>query len=100
MEIIFKQQGNGTKSWIVDGQLTYDSPTNKLHNDMLQAILTEHDYLHIGEVAMWINDADYGAEAQSIIDWWITTCKLVAEYVSLHPNEEDCITFINTLPNF
>lgn len=98
MEITFKQQGDGRKSWIVDGELIYESPTNKIHNELLQEILTEHDYLHIGEVAMWVNDADYGAEAQSIIDWWITTCKLVADYVALNPNEETAEEFINTLP--
>jgi len=96
--ITYKQQGNGTKSWIVNGQLTYDSPTNTMHNALLDAILTEHDYLHIGEVAMWVNDADYGAEAQSIINWWITTCKLVDNYVALNPNEESASQFLLTLP--
>ena len=98
MNITFKLQGNGVKSWYVDGKLTYESPTNKKHNEMLQTILTEHDYLNIGELSMWVNDADYGAEAQSIIDWWITTCKLVAEYVNLNPNEETVEEFIKTLP--
>ena len=36
----------------------------------------------------------------SIIDWWITTCKLVSDYVSLHPNEETAVEFINSLPEF
>jgi hypothetical protein len=49
---------------------------------------------------MWVNDVDYGAEAQSIIDWWITTCKLVANYVALNPNEETAVEFLETLPTF
>jgi hypothetical protein len=98
MTITFKQQGNGVKSWIVDGQLTYDSPTNTYHNNMLQGYLDELNYLSIGEVVMWVNDTKYGAEAQSIINWWIPTCKLVAEYVDLHPNEETAEEFILTIP--
>ena len=98
MATVFKLQGDGRKSWVIDGtSIILESPTNKKHNEMLQTILTEHDYLNIGEVSMWVNDADYGVEAQSIIDWWITTCKLVAEYVNLNPNEETTDEFINTL---
>jgi hypothetical protein len=100
MTIIFKQQGDGRKSWIVDGELTYDSPTNKYHNEMMQEILTDKNYLSIGEVSMWINDVEFGAEAQSIIDWWITTCKLVAKYVDLNPNEETAVEFLATLPTY
>lgn len=98
MTITFKQQGDGRKSWYIDTELTYESPTNKIHNEMMQAILSEHDYLHIGEVSMWVNDVDYGAEAQSIINWWIITCKLVADYVALNPNEETAVEFLETLP--
>lgn len=97
--ITFKQQGDGSKSWYINGELTYESPTNKIHNEMLQTILTERDYLNIGEVSMWVNDVDYGTEAQGIINWWIATCKLVANYVSLHPNEETAEEFINTIPS-
>ena len=100
MTIKFKQQGDGRKSWIVDGELTYDSPTNKYHNDMMQEILTDKNYLSIGEVSMWVNDVEFGAEAQSIIDWWITTCKLVANYVALNPNEETAVEFLATLPTY
>ena len=100
MNIKFKQQGDGRKSWYIDTELTYDSPTNKIHNEMMQEILTDNNYLSIGEVSMWVNDADYGQEAQSIIDWWITTCKLVAKYVALNPNEETAVEFLATLPTF
>ena len=100
MTITFKQQGNGAKSWYINGELTYESPTNKIHNEQLETILKDNDYLSIGEVSMWVNDADYGAEAQSIIDWWTTTCKLVADYVALNPNEETAEEFLATLPTF
>jgi hypothetical protein len=101
MTITFKQQGDGRKSWIVDQtELIYDSPTNKYHNEMMQEILTDNNYLSIGEVSMWVNDAEFGAEAQSIIDWWITTCKLVAKYVALNPNEETAAQFLATLPTY
>ncbi len=63
-------------------------------------ILKDNDYLSIGEVSMWVNDVEYGAEAQSIIDWWITTCKLVANYVALNPNEETAAQFLETLPTY
>jgi hypothetical protein len=98
MTITFKQQGNGTKSWYIDGVLTYESPVNKYHNEMLQGYLKDLNYLSIGEVSMWVNDADYGKEAQALINWWTTTCKLVADYVDLHPNEETAEEFILTIP--
>ena len=98
MDIRFKQQGNGTKSWYIDGELTYESPTNTYHNNMLQTYLDGYNYLSIGEVVMWVNDKQYGAEAQAIINWWISTCKLVADYVDLHPNEESAAEFITTIP--
>jgi hypothetical protein len=101
MTITFKQQGDGRKSWIVDQkEIVYESPTNKIHNEQLQTILKDNDYLSIGEVSMWVNDVDFGAEAQSIIDWWTTTCKLVKKYVDLNPNEEDCVQFLATLPTY
>ena len=101
MTVTFKQQGDGRKSWIIDGnEIITESPTNKYHNEMMQTILKDNNYLSIGEVSMWVNDAEYGAEAQSIIDWWITTCKLVANYVALNPNEEDCVQFLSTLPTY
>ena len=101
MTITFKQQGDGRKSWIIDGnEIITESPTNKYHNEMMQEILKDNDYLSIGEVSMWVNDVEYGAEAQSIIDWWITTCKLVANYVALNPNEETAAQFLETLPTY
>ena len=101
MTVTFKQQGDGRKSWIIDGtSIIEDSPTNKIHNEQFQQILKDNNYLSIGEVSMWVNDVDFGAEAQSIIDWWTTTCKLVSKYVDLNPNEEDCIQFLATLPTF
>jgi hypothetical protein len=101
MTVTFKQQGDGRKSWIIDQtEIVYESPTNKIHNEQLQQILKDNNYLSIGEVSMWVNDVDFGAEAQSIIDWWTTTCKLVSKYVDLNPNEEDCVQFLATLPTF
>lgn len=107
-EITYKLQGNGVNSWVitytengevVKKEMLYESPTNKMHNELLQAILAEHDYLSIGEVSMWVNNEDFGVEAQSIIDWWISTCKLVADYVALNPQEETAVEFLETLPN-
>ena len=100
MIVTFKQQGDGRKSWYIDTELTYESPTNKIHNEQFQQILKDNNYLSIGEVSMWVNDVDFGAEAQSIIDWWTTTCKLVSNYIDLNPNEEDCVQFLATLPTF
>ncbi len=100
MTIQFKQQGDGRKSWIIDSsEIVYESPTNKAHNDMLCEILKEKNYLSIGEVSMWVNDDEYGQEAQSIIDWWVTTCKLVEDYIAANPNEETAQEFITTIPN-
>lgn len=102
METIrFKQQGDGRKSWVIDEkEIVLESPTNTAHNAMLKEILAEHDYLSIGELSLWLNDEDFGAEATAILNWWISTCKLVAAYVEANPNEENAIDFINTIPKF
>jgi len=98
MEITFKQQGNGIKSWIVDGQLTYDSPINTYHNKMLETYLNDLGYLHMGELALWFDDNKYGKESKDIRKWWIDTCKLVEDYLILDPNEINAAEFITTIP--
>lgn len=98
MNITFKQQGDGCKSWIVDDELTYESPTNKIHNQIFKDILKEYNYLNIAELLLWLNDTQYGNEALSIINWWKSTCLLVEEYVSSNPNEETAVEFLNNLP--
>ena len=99
MTIRFKQQQDGRKSWVInEKEITYESPTSKLHDDKLYAILTQYNYINIGEVSMWLNDEVYGAEAQSIIDWWTLTCKLVAAYVESNPNEQTAAQFLESLP--
>lgn len=100
MEIRFKLQGDGRKSWIIDGDLTYDSPVNKIHNQMLEKALKKHDYMSLGEVLVWVNDEDFGDEATALLDWWRSTCKMIDEYQKTKPNEENVVAFLETLPKF
>lgn len=101
MTIRFKQQGDGRKSWVIDEkEIIYESPINKIHNEMLEKALKKHDYMSLGEVLLWVGDEDFGDEATALIDWWRTTCKMVIEYQKSKPNEENVVAFLETLPKF
>ena len=48
----------------------YSIEINDYHNQMLDDVLKKYNYLSLGEVSLWLNDSNYGTEAQSIIDWY------------------------------
>jgi hypothetical protein len=87
----YKLQGNGVDSWIVtdtngEKSMSYISPiemykkeVNDFHNTLLENVLKQHNYISIGEVALWLQ-TDYNDEAHSIINWW----KLSSEQVIAH----------------
>ena len=101
MNIRFKLQGDGRKSWIIDDkEIVYESPINKIHNERLAEVLKRFDYESLAEVLIWVDDVDYGDEAKAILDWWKKTCKDIIAYTKLKPNEENVGAFIETLTIF
>lgn len=104
MTITYKVQGDGRNSWLIvdneDKYMMYTSPANHFHNEMMKQVLNDNNYLTIGEVALWVDDAVYGAEAKNIIAWWTSTCKMVESYVIANPKETDCVQFIATIPKY
>jgi hypothetical protein len=67
---------------------------------MMKKVLEDNNYLTIGEVALWVNDDTYGLEANNIIAWWTSTCKMVEDYVIANPEETDCVQSLATIPNY
>lgn len=61
---------------------SYCEEVNEAHNQLFKELYTERNYLNIGEISLWLNDKEYGTEAQELITWWKTTCKEVEEYLN------------------
>lgn len=80
----------------------YCDDVNSAHNDLFQQLYTERDYLTIGEIPIWQNDEDFGAESLALQLWWVNTCKIVSAYLETVTEEtaQPIETFINSLPKF
>lgn len=59
----------------------YKKEVNDYHNLLLEKVLADHNYVSLGEVALWVQ-TDYNDEANKIINWW----KLSSEQVIAHCN--------------
>lgn len=78
----------------------YKQQVNEAHNALFRSLYNQYNYLSIGELSLWVNDAQYGTEATMLRDWWIETCKLVSTYLE-SVTEETALPiedFIETLP--
>jgi hypothetical protein len=80
----------------------YKEAVNELHNTMFRGLYESLNYLSIGEIPIWANDVDYGAESEALQAYWIATCKLVAEHCEgiTEPTDLDPAEFIASLPKF
>lgn len=107
----YKKQGNGVDSWIVtdtNGEKTiiyispvelYKKEVNDYHNLMLEKVLKEHDYISIGEVALWL-ETDYSQEANSIINWWKQSSEQVISHLETIIDYGDSSEFCSTIIKF
>ena len=75
----------------------YAMEVNDLHNSLLDDVLKKYNYLSLGEVSLWLNDAELGAEAQNIIDWYISTYKEVEAHLLTVTEYQDPTIFISTI---
>lgn len=60
----------------------------------------EERYESVGEISLWLDDEDYSAEAQTLSNWWRTTCKQVIDYLK-DVTEETAVPinqYIESLP--
>jgi hypothetical protein len=108
---IYKKQANGVDSWIVtdtNGEKTiiyispidlYKKEVNDYHNLMLEKVLTDHNYISLGEVALWLQ-TDYNDEAHSIINWWKLSSEQVMAHLETITEYQDSLDFCLTITKF
>lgn len=80
----------------------YCAKVNEAHNLLFSQLYSERDYLTIGEIPLWEKDEEFAAESLALQQWWIDTCKIVANYLASVTEEtaQPIETFINSLPKF
>ncbi len=76
----------------------YAKEVNDLHTELLNDVLKKYNYLSLGEVSLWVNDAELGTEAQNIIDWYKSTYNEVALHLASVTEYQDPKIFISTIP--
>ena len=78
----------------------YATQINDAHNALFRELFTQRNYLSIGEISLWVDDAEFGAEARNMRTWWNTTCKIVADYLETVTEETalPVADFIANLP--
>ena len=80
----------------------YCQTVNDSHNALFRSLYQERNYLSIGEISLWVDDAEFGAEAKALRNWWNETCKVVSAYLDNVTEEtaQPVDEFIQTLPAF
>lgn len=76
----------------------YANEVNADHNALFQKLYEERNYITIGEIPIWENDAEFGDESLALQNWWIDTCKIVENYLSTVTEATIIDNFIDTLP--
>ena len=107
----YKLQNNGVDSWIVSEnnvptEIIYISPielykkeVNDYHNTLLENVLKQHNYISLGEVALWLQ-TDYNDEAHSIINWWKLSSEQVMAHLETITEYQDSLHFCLTITKF
>jgi hypothetical protein len=75
----------------------YAKEVNELHNLLLEDLLRRKNYLSLGEVALWVEDANYGEEAIQIINWFKSTYQLIVAHLETITEYKDPNIFINKI---
>lgn len=87
----------------------YCNELNEAHTQLFRNIYTERGYISYAEVESWANtqrvderSLEWKAEAQSIIDWYQSTCISLYDYMDIVTEEtaEPVEEFIAGLPSF
>ena len=75
---------------------------NEIHTQIFIDILISHNYISMGELLFFLFDplSEYYKEAKAILNWFVTTYKLITEYANTVTEETkiDPQEFISSLP--
>jgi hypothetical protein len=71
---------------------------NEIHNALFKQTLIDYNYIDIGELALWLDDLEFGTEAQQIMDWWKHTCILIKGYCDSVTEQTHNDNYVSTLP--
>jgi hypothetical protein len=77
----------------------YKKEVNDYHNSLLEKVLKDHNYVTLGEVALWVK-TDYNDEANKIINWWKLSSEQVIAHLETITNYEDSSIFCLTITKF
>ena len=77
----------------------YKKEVNEYHNSLLEKVLNDHNYVSLGEVALWLQ-TDYSEEAQSIIGWWKQSSEQVIAHLETITDYGDSSEFCSTIIKF
>jgi len=96
----FEQPKWDGKKWIESAPfdiVAYSKKVNELHNLLFEKMYKAKNYLTIGEISIWVTDAEFGAEAQSLMAWWRNSCKLVETHIENADENSNAEEFIKSL---
>lgn len=77
----------------------YKKEVNEYHNSLLEKVLNDHNYISLGEVALWLQ-TDYNDEAHSIINWWKLSSEQVIAHLKTITDYGDSSEFCSTIIKF
>jgi hypothetical protein len=77
----------------------YTIEVNQLHDDLFKSYYEPLDYVSKEEIAIWVDNPTYSAEATILLDWYWLTWELIKQHLETVTEETaDAETFINNLP--
>ena len=79
---------------------TWKAETNALHNQLFESYYSPLDYEGVGDIALFITDQEFSAEAISLREWWKATWKQIEAVTEAQAQQTSPQDFINSLPVF
>jgi hypothetical protein len=79
---------------------SWKAETNQLHNQLFESYYSPLDYEGVGDIALFITDQEFSAEAISLREWWKATWKQIEAVTEAEAQQTSPQEFINQLPVF
>jgi hypothetical protein len=79
---------------------SWKAETNQLHNQLFESYYVPLDYEGVGDIALFITDQEFSAEALSLREWWKATWKQIEAVTEAQAKQTSPQDFINSLPVF
>lgn len=87
-----------TQEW---NKEAYKQLVNELHNKLFETYYKQRDYDSRNEIALWLNNPQYQAEAMVLLNWYWDTWQLIIEHFNVVNSETaNAESFIQSLPVF